>query len=258
MNALREALLRGRRRPRYAGAGSPTLHRGDGYEFVELREYLPGDDIRRIDWAATARSGQLQTRIMLEDVALTLALVLDTSASMLAGRTRPLAQSAQEIAESWFGAASSSDRCSRVVSDDVVPPWAAPRNAAFSLRRALEVALAALPRGTALLVVSDFFELTERDELPARLGARCDCTAMIAQDPWQDDMPLSGFVRLRDAESGKAATVFLGRAERERYHRAVRMRHAALVEQLTLANWRTGTFDEDHGGAALVAAFGLQ
>ena len=51
----------------------PTIYRGDGYEFVELRAYVPGDDVRRIDWAATARSGDLQTRVVLEDVALTLA-----------------------------------------------------------------------------------------------------------------------------------------------------------------------------------------
>ena len=34
---IREALLRARRRPRHLGAGSPTIYRGDGYEFVELR-----------------------------------------------------------------------------------------------------------------------------------------------------------------------------------------------------------------------------
>ncbi len=69
---IREALLRARRRPRNLGAGSPTIYRRVGYEFVELRAYVPGDDVRRIDWAATARSGELQTRVVLEDVALTL------------------------------------------------------------------------------------------------------------------------------------------------------------------------------------------
>ena len=56
MLTLRDALLRGKRRPRRFGAGSPTMYRGDGYEFIELREYVPGDDVRRIDWAATARA----------------------------------------------------------------------------------------------------------------------------------------------------------------------------------------------------------
>ena len=72
---LREALLRGRNRPRVLGGGSPTTSRGDGYEFVQLRGYLIGDDVRRIDWAATARSGALQTRVMLEDIALIFAAI---------------------------------------------------------------------------------------------------------------------------------------------------------------------------------------
>ena len=119
---IRDALLRARRRPRHLGAGSPTIYRGDGYEFVELRAYVPGDDVRRIDWAATARSGDLQTRVVLEDVALTLAGILDASPSMRVGRQRPLLDAAREALESWFGAASGEDRCIRVEADAVTPP----------------------------------------------------------------------------------------------------------------------------------------
>ena len=72
-NALRNALLSGRQRPRNPGGGSPVSYRGDGYEFAELRAYVAGDDPRRLDWAATARVGALQTRVILEDVSLTLA-----------------------------------------------------------------------------------------------------------------------------------------------------------------------------------------
>ncbi|HEV7178832.1 MAG TPA: DUF58 domain-containing protein, partial [Candidatus Baltobacteraceae bacterium] len=147
---LREALLRGRRRPRRFGAGSPTMYRGDGYEFVELRAYVPGDDVRRIDWAATARSNELQTRVVLEDVALTLAVIVDDSPSMRVGRRRPLLEAADEAAAAWFGVAASGDRCVRVGSDEVVPPHGMLR-APFVLRAALTTARAALTRGTALL-----------------------------------------------------------------------------------------------------------
>src|SRR5580704_13957613 len=119
---IRDALLRSRRRPRHLGAGSPTIYRGDGYEFVELRAYVPGDDVRRIDWAATARSGDLQTRVVLEDVALTLAAIVDTSPSMRVGRRRPLVDAAREALESWFGAAIGEDRCIVVGTDGVTPP----------------------------------------------------------------------------------------------------------------------------------------
>ncbi len=258
MNALREALLRGKRRPRRAGAGSPTLYRGDGYEFVELREYVAGDDVRRIDWAATARTRSLQTRVMLEETSLTLAAIVDTSASMRSGRSRALAQSAAEIVEAWFGAAASGDRCARVDCDDVVAPWSPRSSGSFSLGAAFEVAAAALPRGTALLAVSDCYDLPDDDELLCLLGSRLDCTALIARDPWADGLPLSGFVRVEDAEDGRASSLFIGRAERIRYARAVRRREDRLAERFSQANWRTEFFSEGDGTAALLRAFGFR
>jgi uncharacterized protein (DUF58 family) len=246
MKAVREALLRGKRRPRRSGAGSPTSYRGDGYEFVELREYVPGDDVRRIDWAATARTAQLQTRVVLEDVALTLSAIVDESPSMQAGKTRALLESAREAAQAWYGAADGSDR---VVPIDVEQP--------FDLGRALDVAAAVLPRGAALLVASDFWDLPEDDDAIIMLGLRFDCTALLARDPWYDGLPLRGFVRVQDAESGAHARIFLGKRERERYVRAVHEREDRLLERLANANWRTGVFDETDGSAALLRAFGV-
>ena len=88
MNARLRAAILARRRRGVPGAGAPHPRRADGYEFAELREYQAGDDPRRIDWAATARAGGLQTRVMFEDHALVLAGALDASRSMLVGRER--------------------------------------------------------------------------------------------------------------------------------------------------------------------------
>ena len=258
MKALREALLRGRRRPRLSGSGSPTLYRGDGYEFVELREYAAGDDVRRIDWAATARTGALQTRIVLEDVALTLASIVDTSKSMLAGRRRTLADAAREAFELWEAAAGREDRRIRVYSDDVYD-YPLESAAPFVLADALNVAAAVLARGTALLLVSDLWDLPESDDVMVFLGRRFDCTALIARDPWFDDLPISGFAHVRDSEGSGAARLYIGPSERRRYARATREREDRLVERLTAANWRTGTFEsEESGAAALLRAFGVR
>lgn len=256
MNALREALLRGKRRPRNTGAGSPTQYRGDGYEFVELREYVPGDDVRRIDWAATARTGELQTRVVLEDVALALAAILDTSASMQAGRERPLAQSAREAMDLWFGAAEAGDRVLRVFSSDVGPPGLELQEL-FSLTRALEIAAAVLATGTALLVLSDFFDEVS-DDMLVLLGRRFDCTALVCRDPWFDGLPLGGFVKVADAERSESASLFIGERERRNYAAAVRARETVLLERLDRANWRTGVFDERDGGTALLRAFAVR
>lgn len=265
---IRDALLRARRRPRHFGAGSPTIYRGDGYEFVELRAYVPGDDVRRIDWASTARSGELQTRVVLEDVTLTLAAILDISPSMRVGRSRPLLEAAREALAQWFGAASGEDRCIRIAGGSVTPAAlqrgsrraVALRDDAdtFDLTRTLRTAYAALPRGTALLAISDWYDLgAELDRELAGLGARYDCTALIARDPWFDELPLAGIVRLRGAEGG-AVRAYIGARERAAYHRAVRERESSLLRRFEAANWRTGLLREEDGGASLAAAFGLR
>lgn len=271
MNAVREALLRGRNRPRNAGSGSPAQYRGDGYEFVELREYVPGDDVRRIDWAATARSNALQTRVVLEDVALSIAAIVDDSPSMQAGRDRELASAAAEAAAAWYGAAEADDRCARIFADDAVLAaglrgargaqlcLASRSKQPFSLGSALRTAETTLARGTALLVVSDWFDLdADADALLAMLGKRFDCTALIARDPWHDDLPLTGFVSLRDAESENVRRFFVGARERERYRIAVRERERGLVERLLAGGWRTGTFGEGDGAVSLLRAFGIR
>jgi uncharacterized protein (DUF58 family) len=265
---IREALLRARRRPRHLGAGSPTIYRGDGYEFVELRAYVPGDDVRRIDWAATARSGDLQTRVVLEDVALTLAAIVDASPSMRVGRRRPVLDAAREAMRTWFDAARGEDRCIAVAASGVTPP-ALQRGqhralatfretTGFDAARLLRIARGALPRGTALLAISDWFDLDRAmDRDLAELGARFDCTALVVRDPWYDDLPLAGMVRLRGAEGG-VVRAYVGPRERAAYRSAVRSREEALLDRFARANWRTGLLREEDGAESLAAAFGAR
>jgi uncharacterized protein (DUF58 family) len=69
---------------RLAG-GYRTAHRGTGTDLAGLRDYLPGDDARHIDWNVTARLNEPQLRVFTEDRELTVWLVLDRSASMTVG-----------------------------------------------------------------------------------------------------------------------------------------------------------------------------
>jgi uncharacterized protein (DUF58 family) len=265
---VRDALLRGKRRPRALGAGSPTVYRGDGYEFVELRAYVPGDDVRRIDWAATARASTLQSRVVLEDVALTLAAIVDGSASMQIGRRRPLLAAAAEAAAAWFGAAMPDDRCINVAPGTITPAalqrsrYAVTAQAVapagtFDCSRALQTALNALPRGTALLAIGDWFDLNaEGDALLQRLGSRFDCTVLIARDPWYEELPLRGIVRMRGVEGG-FVRMYVGRRERNAFAQAVRARETELLERFANANWRTGLLYERDGTRSLQEAFGL-
>jgi uncharacterized protein (DUF58 family) len=259
--AIRTALLNGKRRPRRQGS-SPTSRRGDGYEFVELREYVPGDDVRRVDWAASARSGLLQTRIVLEDVALVLAAIVDDSPSMQVGRTRPLLDAAREAAAAWYGIARPDDRRIRirgsVLAPVVVSTFVVPSEQDFSLRQSLHVARTALRPGSAVLVISDLFDIAQSDDaLLYALAQRCDCTALVARDPWYDGLPLSGLVRMSGAEGGTFRG-YLGERERKSYADAVRAREASLHARLSSSGWRVGLLHESDGAASLAAAFGLR
>jgi uncharacterized protein (DUF58 family) len=260
VNALRAAIVRGARAtPRPGGAVRGTRP-GDGFVFAQLRAYVEGDDPRRIDAAATARVGTLQTRVYLEETALVLAALVDESASMRVGRQRPLSAAADEALRAWFGALEGEDRAVRIVDEGLVRDRrAAPlvrARAPFRCAAALAVAQRALPRAASLLLIADGFDLPADDAL-ARAGLRFDATVLLARDPWHDDLPLRGLVRLRDAETGRVRPVFVGARARARYRAAARAREAELQARFRAAGWRVGVLAEADGRTSLLRAFGV-
>lgn len=262
---LRNALLRGPRRRGPRGASAPSRRRSDGYEFAELRAYAPGDDPRRIDWAATARAGELQTRVVFEDHALVVAAAIDASASMFVGRTRALYDVACDAAALWYGVVRDGDRAVRIVADGVVRPRELRAGAVAqhcaSVREAcgtpfaetLALASAVVPRGAALLIVSDFFELDAYRERLAACAARADTYALILRDPWAQNLPLGGFVRVRDAETGESARLFIGARERERFHARIAKREAEVQATLEACGLTVGILAEEAPETALEA-----
>ena len=260
MNPLRAAIVRGARRVHAGGTIARGARAGDGYVFDRLRSYAEGDDPRRIDQAATARAGALQTRVYREETALVLAAILDESASMRVGRQRPLAQAGKEALRTWFGVAEHDDTTARIVDTRVVRDRrAAPLiDAAHpdQLNAGLAIALRALPRGASLLVVTDGFDPVS-DEFLDRAGRRFDATILLARDPWCDGLPLRGVVRVRDSETRIVRSLYIGARERRRYHSASAARAELLHGRFRAAGWRTGTLDERDGRASLFRAFGL-
>jgi uncharacterized protein (DUF58 family) len=264
VNALRSAIVRGARRTSRRGDGLRAPRVGDGYEFAQLRGYVEGDDPRRIDWAASARAGGLQTRVLLEETALVLAAFVDHSPSMRVGRKRRLCDAADDALRAWFGAAESEDRTLRLVDDRIVtgrrPALHAVPTTPFDLLRTLTFAAHVLPRGTSLLALIDGYDLPPEGgtDLLLRVAARCDATVLLARDPWHDGIPLRGLRRVRDAESGRSRLLYFGRRERENFVRAVAQRDTLLSARFADAGWRVGILDEADGGASLERAFGLR
>ena len=66
----------------YFAGKHPSPHRGSSVEFTEYREYVPGDDIRRIDWRAYGRTRRLFVRSYESETDMVVYLLVDASASM--------------------------------------------------------------------------------------------------------------------------------------------------------------------------------
>jgi uncharacterized protein (DUF58 family) len=265
---LRTALLAARRSG-IRGAGAFAARRGDGLEFSELREYVEGDDPRRIDWAATARAGDLQSRVMLEDRALALAVAIDASETMFVGRTMSNFALACEAAKVWFAVAVDDDRCARPGTRALGLRDVRGRAAAAvcsteheargtGLAGHLRLALATQVRGTRLLAVGDFLQPEAFVPLLRAAAERFDLTVLVARDPWHAGLPIGGFVRLRDAASGRVVSVYVDRAARERFLAAVARREATTLELFRRAGARVGLLDAERGAEyAIARTFGI-
>ena len=120
------------------------------------------------------------------------------------------------------------------------------------------MAIATLPRGARLLVAGDFLDCEALVPLVRAAASRFDLTALVLRDPWYDGLPLGGFVRFRDAESGAAANVYVGKRERARLRDAVLARETRALDLLHRSGARTATLDERTGAeTALGMAFAI-
>jgi uncharacterized protein (DUF58 family) len=98
----------------------PARDRGTGMEFESLRDYVVGDDVRRIDWPATARRGRPVTRLYQHERNRTVLIALDASrlmAGVVDGRTK-LDHAVDAALALAYGAIAAGDRVGMLVFDD--------------------------------------------------------------------------------------------------------------------------------------------
>ena len=199
-----------------------STFRGAGIEFAEAREYVPGDDVRRIDWNVTARMGAPWVKEYVEERELHLVCAVDVSASQLAGR--PVlgrrAAAAEVCALVTLAAAYSHDRTGLLTFSDrierYVPPAKGARHAMRLVREVLQpdqpqpttsVATACdylvrvLRRRSSVFLISDFID--DGYERPLRdLARRHEVIAVVVVDPLDEALPDAGIVEVEDIERG--------------------------------------------------------
>lgn len=217
--ALPAAPLSGRAGERLGRAAGSSL------EFMDYRDYQPGDDLRHVDWKSYARTDQLKVRLYREEVAPAVDLVVDVSASLAVtpAKERALRDLAEAIA---FWAARAGGTPRRLAAgglgfaDAEVVPLSGTASGALVPREPLR------PRGLRV-VLSDFlFEADPAPELRRLQAGAAELIAIQVLDPWEADPTDRGALALLDAESWARAELVLDDAAVAEY----RQRLARLSE----------------------------
>ncbi len=226
-----------------------SVFKGTGIAFEEVREYLPGDDIRTIDWNVTARMGHPFIKRFIEERELTVVLVVDCSGSHQFGtRAQQKREVAAELAAVLaFSAISNNDRVGLVQFTDRIERFLPPRKGTrhvlrlirdvlfyqpehrgTSLREGLDFLNRVLHRRTIVFLLSDFLD-RHFESAFKRTGRRHDLIAIRISDPSEEELPAVGLLDLEDAETGQRLLVDTGSATvREAFQSAAQRRRMAL------------------------------
>lgn len=200
-------------------------HRGFSVEFSEHREYVPGDELRHLDWKAVARSDRYYIKLYEQETNLRAAVVLDSSASMrFAGKLDYGKHFAACLA---YLLAHQQDLVGLVAVDNELrlelPPGSSPAHldrlfkeleliegqATTSLPRGLHQLAERLPRRSLVLLISDLW--TEPEDLTHALQhlryRRHQAIVIHLLDRAEVDLPYERQITLHDLETGEKIQV---------------------------------------------------
>ncbi len=204
-----------------------SVFKGRGMEFAEVRQYLPGDEVRTIDWNVTARTGVPHVKRYAEERELTVMLLVDASGSTRFGSVRQFKQElAAELAALFaFSAISNNDKVGLVIFSDRIELALPPRKGNRHVLRVIREILNHVPQGhgtdiplaldhlnrvtrrrCVAFLLSDF--LAPELRRPLRVAnRRHDLIAVVLEDPRERELPAIGLIALEDAETGETVVV---------------------------------------------------
>jgi uncharacterized protein (DUF58 family) len=230
---------------------------GAGTELAQLRPYQIGDDVRHIDPAATARTGQAHVRLHVPERSVTTWLILDVSPSMAFGTAQRLKADVAEGVALVFGrvgvrrAGSVGLVAFGAAAPRVLPPRGS-RPGMVALRRVLAEGVApdgrhdtdglanALRRAGRLarqpglvVVISDFRDQRHWERPLGSLRMRHSVIAVEIVDPREQELPSVGHLALVDPESGERIEIDTSSERvRRRFAELERERRAAVAREL--------------------------
>ncbi len=262
--------------------------KGRGMDFEELREYIPGDEVRDIDWNVTYRMGRPFVKRFREERELAMVLALDISGSSGFGSVR---RSKREFAAEIAGtlaisATRSSDKVGLLLFSDraelYLPPrkgrrhilrliremlFFEPKHRGTNVPAALAVLNHVLHRRSIVFLLTDFLHSFGGAAAAARAGrdilqevgltnARHDLICIHLHDPRESALPAAGLVTIEDAETGELLEIDSNRASvREKFAQSNAERLAELDRGLRRAGVDTLSFSTDQPFAQTLQSF---
>jgi len=201
-----------------------SVFKGAGIAFSEVRQYMPGDDIRLIDWNVSARMNEPYVKLFVEEREMTVLLLVDMSAS---GRFGSAEEEKRELAAELaavlaFSAIKNSDRVGLIIFTDRVERFVPPKKGKKHVLRVISEILSYEPqsprtdlsvgldfmghvarRRAVAFLVSDFLAPQAGYERALRLASqRHDLVPVVVSDPLENQFPEVGIIDMLDPETG--------------------------------------------------------
>ncbi len=244
---LKKIIIKTKRKIFSEIAGNNISHfEGEGFDFVELREYHFGDDVRKIDWKVTAKKQKPYIKIFKEEKELNVVIVSLMGGSVYFG-SKVLKQDvmAEIFALLSFSSVKNSDNFSSIIFTDKEESFLKPTKKVFGVYKGVEEILNFQPIGkrvdfshlvsylrkkikrrSLIFLVGDFVgdvdisHLTKKDEV----------FALIVRDKLEENPPEFGFLHLMDPESKKFLQMDLDKKTVESYKKMIRKNDEKLYK----------------------------
>jgi uncharacterized protein (DUF58 family) len=209
----------------FFGGDYHSNFKGRGMTFSEVREYIPGDDVRSIDWNVTAKTGKPHIKVFEEERELSVLLLIDVSSSGVFGSKNELKiDVAVEIAAMLsFSAIKNNDKVGLALFSDKIEKYIPPKkgkkhvlrlitdivNHDFdsnqkrtSIKNAIDFANKISKRKSVIFLISDFIDDNFWNELKF-LNFKHDLVGLQIYDSYEKDFPNIGLINIYDSETGK-------------------------------------------------------
>ncbi len=251
---------------------NPSLFKGEGFDFVELREYQPGDDVKKIDWLVTAKLQKPYVKLYREERELNVVVALMVNGSTYFGTKRFKYEVMAEIgALLGYAAIKNQDNFSALLYADREYEWIRPTKHLQAVHRFAQSVLNFSPLGkradfeglarrlfqikrkSIVFIVSDFLEEFDFKVL----AKKHEVVAIVVRDPFEEFPEPIGFINLLDPETKESLTVDLEGSTLKAYKKEIKRLDHQMYEQFRKSAIRfTKIYTHDEPFVKLLKLFG--